>query len=263
MKLSDFNKHGMTNLTKALKKATNAPIYAMMLLTATCFAQAGRPISTTPVPAAAPATLSPAQQDLVHAVEQYVLEKTTHLNGDVSIHVVLPSREPPSCDTLSVALPVGKQITSRTTLEVTCLGRPEVPVSFVRADVKVEGEYFVPNQVIEMNRVITADLLQAQTGDLLRLPEGAQADINSLIGRTAAQRLPAGRPIKISATRGVDAIARGQIVQIQATAPGFVVTNQGEAITSAEVGAPIQVKTAQGKVVRGIVKEGGVVEVLM
>jgi|GEM_PF-2627198 len=251
----------MKLLTPAVTKLAGS---ALLLCLATSVAASKPPETMPPAKDAQPQQeLTAEQRALADAIEQFIIERTLNMNGDVSVHVVPPTRDVPFCDSFNIVLPPGRGITSRTTLEVSCPGNPDMPITFVRADVKVEGEYYVPSQTIEINQEITADLLKPQKGDLLRLPEGTQTDLNSLVGRTAAHRLTAGRPIKASATRGADAIARGQVVQVQVVAPGLIVTNQGEALTNAEVGAPVQVKTVQGKVVRGIARPGGIVELSM
>lgn len=207
---------------------------------------------------AVPESLTPGQQSIVDAVEQFIVEQAISLGGETTIYVSAPANDLPGCQALDVYMPAGRKLASKTTVAVRCLGQDSSPI-YVRSDVQVHGSYFVPAHTIDVNRVISVDMLEPQSGDLLALPRSTHIDPSTLIGRIAKQRLISGQPIRTSSTRSADSIERGQPVKIEVRASGFTVTNQGEALSSADVGSPIRIKTEQGKIVQGIVQGGGVV----
>lgn len=102
-------------------------------------------------------------------------------------------------------------------------------------------------------------MLEARTGDLLRMQTHALASPEQLVGRVTTQRILAGQPIRLSATQSAQAIQRGDTVQVEAHGPGLYISNQGEALITADVGSPIDVRMPNAKVVRGIVRGSGVV----
>ena len=57
--------------------------------------------------------------------------------------------------------------------------------------------------------------------------------------------------------RGVVVIQQGQTVQVVAEGPGFTVSTEGKAMTRAEVGATVQAKTRDGRLVSGVADEDG------
>ena len=98
-------------------------------------------------------------------------------------------------------------------------------------------------------------------GDLVALPPGAITDPRAVLGMSAAYRISAGQPIKAASLRSAQAVVRGATVRIDARGKGFVVSSEGEALDNAAPGATVQVRTAGGQVVSGIVKNAGLVEI--
>lgn len=78
---------------------------------------------------------------------------------------------------------------------------------------------------------------------------------------TAAFRINAGQPIRSSSLRNAQSVQRGTNVRINARGKGFTVSSEGEALENAPPGAVVQVKTAGGQVVSGIVRNATLVEI--
>lgn len=215
-------------------------------------------ISLMIVPTGALAQATDLSEQLTAQVEQFILDRTSHLNAQVQVYVEPVANLRLDCEDMEVYLPSGRKISSKTTVAVRCLGTSGAP-AYVRADVQAHGVYPVAAQTIAANQAISDDLLDEAEGDLLKLPNGVIADASTLVGRIATQRLLPGRPIRASATRGPGSVVRGQSVRIEVRVPGMTVTNQGEAVSNAEIGMPVQVRTAQGKTIQAVVVDSGVV----
>jgi flagella basal body P-ring formation protein FlgA len=54
---------------------------------------------------------------------------------------------------------------------------------------------------------------------------------------------------------------RGSNVRINARGNGFVVSSEGQAMDNGAPGAMVQVRTANGQVVSGVVRNAGLVEI--
>jgi len=83
-----------------------------------------------------------------------------------------------------------------------------------------------------------------------------------LAGMVSANRVAPGAPIRKELLRGVAVIQQGQAVKVVAQGPGFVVSTEGKALSGATVGAVVQAKTLDGRVIRGVADEEGQVRLV-
>jgi flagella basal body P-ring formation protein FlgA len=157
-------------------------------------------------------------------------------------------------------LPSGMRIRPRMTVGVRC-NAPKAWTIYVQATVSVQGQYLVAARPIAMGQAVSAQDLTTREGDLVALPPGAVTASQAVVGMLAGQRIAAGQIIKSGALRHPRAVSRGQRVRITARGNGFVVNSEGQALDNAPPGATVQVRTASGQVVSGIVENAGVVEV--
>ncbi|OWT79954.1 MULTISPECIES: flagellar basal body P-ring formation chaperone FlgA [unclassified Achromobacter] len=165
-----------------------------------------------------------------------------------------------TCDDLSAFMSAGARPRARMSVGVRCAA-PRPWSVYVQASVSAPGQYFVAARNINAGEPITPDALVPRDGDLVNLPPGAVTDGQSIIGMTASYRIATGQPIKLASLRSPGAIQRGQSVRVNAHGRGFSVSTEGVAMESAAPGSTVQVRTASGQVVSGIVQRTGSVEV--
>jgi flagella basal body P-ring formation protein FlgA len=203
--------------------------------------------------AAAPAAAAPADARAV--VEQFLQAQTAGLPGKAHIEVSMPAALPP-CESLQPFLPRGAAPSGRVSVGLRCAG--EKPwTRFVQARVAIEGRYVVAARAIEAGQALGAGDLAERTGDLGALPRSVVTDAAELKGVVAVNRIAAGAPVRREGVRGVVVIQQGQTVQVVAQGPGFTVSTEARAMTRAEVGATVQAKTRDGRLVSGVADEGG------
>ena len=191
------------------------------------------------------------------AIESFVQGQTAGLPGKVTIAVEAPATSPlPACAVLEPFLPQGVAPWGRFSLGVRCAGeRPWT--RFVSAQVAVEGSYFVAAEVIDAGRALDARDFIERTGDLARLPRSVITDAAQLEGMMAANRIAQGTPLRREMLRAPVVIQQGQTVRLVARGQGFSASTEGSAMTRAAVGATLQVKTAGGRLVRGVAGPDG------
>ena len=95
-----------------------------------------------------------------------------------------------------------------------------------------------------------------------RLPAGVLTEPAQAIGRKLSGSLRAGMPLRIDALREPPAVQQGQQVALVVVGPGFRVSSAGTTLGKAPEGKVVQVRTASGSVITGIVRPGPVVEVV-
>ncbi len=131
---------------------------------------------------------------------------------------------------------------------------------YVQAHVAVEGSYFVAARAIDSGRPLGAGDVTERTGDLTRLPRSVITSAAELAGVVTVNRVAPGAPLRKELVRGVTVIQQGQAVKVVAQGQGFAVSTEGKAMTGAVVGAVVQAKTRDGRLVSGVADEEGQIQ---
>ena len=170
--------------------------------------------------------------------------------------MTLPGSALPACEALEAFLPNGASAWGRVSVGLRCAGeRPWT--RFVQAHVALEGRYLVAARAIEAGRPLGAGDVAARTGDLTALPKSILVDPAELKGMVAANRIAPGAPLRRAQLRGTVVIQQGQTVQVVAAGAGFTVSTEARALNRAEIGATVQAKTRDGRLVSGVADEEG------
>jgi flagella basal body P-ring formation protein FlgA len=206
---------------------------------------------------AAACLAAPADRgDARNVVEQFLKAQTAGLPGQPRIRVTLPGSALPACEALEAFLPNGASAWGRVSVGLRCPGdRPWT--RFVQAHVALEGRYLVAARAIEAGQALGAGDVAARTGDLTALPRSILLDPAELSGMVAVNRLAAGAPLRREQLRGTVVIQQGQTVQVVAAGAGFTVSTEARALNRAEIGATVQAKTRDGRLVSGVADEEG------
>jgi flagella basal body P-ring formation protein FlgA len=211
------------------------------------------------------ATLAWGNQDpapVRKAVEDYLHVQTKGLPGEVSFTVGAfnPNNGLPPCASFEVGREPGARLWGRTNVMVRCTQEGGWRV-FVPVHIRVFADYLVTGHPLVQGQPVSDADLATQRGDLADLPAGILTDARQAVGRTAAISVPAGRPLRADMLRQAVVVQQGQNVKLVSRGPGFEVANEGRALNNAADGQVAQVRLANGQVVSGIARPGGVVEV--
>lgn len=198
---------------------------------------------------------------IVIAAQGYLMDQLSGLPGQPSVAIDPPRTERLApCDAMSPFMPSGMKLRSRMTVGVRC-NAPKPWTTYVQATVSVPGYYYVASRMISAGQALTPDDLSPRDGDLVSLPPGAITDPQTVVGMTAAYRINAGQPVRGSSLRNAQSVVRGSNVRINARGNGFEVSSEGQAMDNGAPGAMVQVRTANGQVVSGVVRNAGLVEI--
>lgn len=210
---------------------------------------------------AASAAGATAATDTANAViEKYLQAQSAGLPGKVTISLEDRGTSAlPACDAPEAFLPPGAKPWGRVSVGVRC--QTERPwTRFVQAHVAVEGSYFVAARAIDAGRPLGAGDVAERTGDLTRLPRSVITSASELAGVVTVNRVAPGAPLRKELVRGVTVIQQGQAVKVVAQGQGFVVSTEAKAMTGATVGAVVQAKTRDGRLVSGVADEEGQIQ---
>ncbi|MGE4335713.1 MAG: flagellar basal body P-ring formation chaperone FlgA [Pigmentiphaga sp.] len=207
--------------------------------------------------AEAAASIQAIQDQVAAAVRAHAAGHPGTLALDIDSHGL--ERFAP-CESPHASLPPTQRLRSRLSVAVRC-DTPQRWQTYVQVRVDLHGPYLVAARALEQGLALGPDTIDQREGDLLALPRGTLHDRDLALGQITTRRIGAGQVLRDNALRSPDAIQRGQIVRLIVRGSGFVASSEGEALGSADPGSPLQVRTASGQIVGGIVMPGGVVEV--
>jgi len=194
--------------------------------------------------------------------EQFLHAQTRGLPGQVSISVnkLDPRLDLAACAAPQAFMPSGSRVWGKTTVGIRCTV-PTPWTVYIQAKVSVVADYIVAAAPLAQGQIISASDLATMQGDLTTLPTGIITDATQAIGRTVTLSLQAGSALRQDSLRSQPAVQQGQTVRLVSVGPGFQVSSEGQALTSAGEGQWVQARTQGGQMIRGIAKAGGVVEV--
>lgn len=216
------------------------------------------PLLALALPAAArqdPATVK-------KAIEDYLRVQTRGLPGQVRFTIggLDPNNQLAPCGALEVSQTPGARAWGRSSVTVRCQGETRWSV-FVPVQIHVVADYLVTARPLVQGQPVSEADLARQSGDLSELPAGILMDPGQAIGRTAGASIAAGRPLRADMLRQPVVVQQNQTVQVVSKGPGFQVANEGKALNQATEGQVVQVRLANGQVLSGIARAGGIIEV--
>lgn len=196
-------------------------------------------------------------------IEDFLLIQVKGLPGQASFKVghIDPQNNLAPCTAFEVSLPPGARAWGNTHVNVQCQSDGGWSI-FVPVQIRVIGDYLVTARPLAQGQVISASDLTKNHGDLAGLPSGILTDPSQAIGKISALSITSGRPLRSDMLRQAMVVQQGQGVKVISKGPGFQVTGgEGRALNNAIDGQVVQVRMANGHVVSGIARAGGVVEV--
>ncbi|VVE16936.1 flagellar basal body P-ring formation chaperone FlgA [Pandoraea terrigena] len=215
--------------------------------------------AAVPAPQAASATVPSQFQNtevIRQTAERFLREQTTGLPGRVTLTVSdAVSNRMPSCAGLEPFLPPGARLWGATTVGVRCSGERPWTL-YLQARVSINATYFVAARQINPGETIGPNDLSPRQGDLTLLPRTVATDAGQIIGTVAVNRITSGLPIRSDLLRSAIAVQQGQTVRVVSRGSGFEVSTEGQVLSRASAGDPVQVRTRTGQLVSGTVKTG-------
>jgi flagella basal body P-ring formation protein FlgA len=201
-------------------------------------------------------------RNIRNAVETFVRAQTESLPGHVEVKAGLvdPQLKFTQCDRLEVFLPPGTRLWGNTTVGVRC-DSPEKWSLYVPVQVHVYADVVLTARALTRGQSITMDDIAMQRLDLTLLQRGVFTDLQQVIGKVAKSAVAGGTPLRADLLRSAAVVTQGQQVRVVFSGPGFHVSSEGRALGTAGVGESVQVRTASGKLIKGIVSAPGVVQV--
>lgn len=148
-------------------------------------------------------------------------------------------------------------------VRVRCNGTPGW-TRYIALRVEQTSLIAVLRKPIAQGQRLSAEAIDWQPRDVLKLPADALAQTAELPALTARRDLPVGSVLAQSQFTAPKTIERGQAVMLISRAAGMEVRAPGEALADAALGARVRVRNSNSRrIVEGIAQANGTVEVAL
>jgi flagella basal body P-ring formation protein FlgA len=206
-----------------------------------------------------------AKQNLADVKAQanaFLKMQTIGYPGEVTVNIgsIDPNLRLAACNEMQFFLPNGSRAWGKTTVGVQCQA-PSKWSMYIQSSVKVVGNYLVAAAPLGQGQVLSDRDVIYEKGDLTQLPAGVFTEQSQALGRSVQISITAGTVLRQEMLKVIPAIQQGQVVKVVSTGEGFSVSAEGLALGKANEGQVVQAKVASGKVVTGIARLNGQVEV--
>ncbi len=214
----------------------------------------------------AAAPLASAHQDpgpVKRAIESFLRVQIKGLPGQASftIGAIDPQNQLVACPAFTVSMPPGARAWGRTNVSVHCEMAGGWRI-FVPVHIRILGNYLITARALVQGQVVGAGDLADNRGDLADLPANILTDPAQAIGKTVAQSVSSGQPLRSDMLRQTLVVQQGQSVRVVSQGPGFRVSaGAGRALNNAAENQVVQVRMPNGRIISGLARDGGVVEI--
>src|SRR5574340_346435 len=221
-----------------------------------------------------PSTAPQDHAQIRNAVADFVQQQTATLPGKATFQVDEIDRRIvlPKCNRLEAFLPTGSQLIGKTSIGVRCNPPSLNEEASDRSGHTGGWSIFVPVQIRLSLNLLTSSR-QLPPGHTLQEQDiasqatessqpGGFTDPRQVLGKVLRYGIAAGQVLREDMLRQPYSVTQGQIVQLAVQGSGFSIRSEGVALNNASEGQAVQVRVGSGRVISGVARAGGVVEIV-
>jgi len=211
---------------------------------------------------AAPAMARQPEAPVREAVEHFLRGQTAGLAGEVTIATgrIDDRNQLPPCRQLAAFLPAGARAWGAVTVGVRCIA-PASWTLYVPSRVRVQADYLTTARALAARQTVGPEDLGTAHGDIAALPVDVLTDPSQAIGHPARYAVAAGQTLRAGMLLLPPVVRQRDQVRVLSGGEGFSVSNEGKALNNAAAGQVVKVRLSSGRVISGIARPDGVVEV--
>ncbi len=221
-----------------------------------------RAIQATPVSAVRSSSSVPAQNHALikSAVTDFVQQQTTPLSGKVTFKVddIDPRITLQECAKLEAFLPPGSQLIGKVSVGVRCNELNGWNI-FVPVQIKISLKLLASARQLPPGHTLQEADLSTLTTETTHA--GGITDPRQATGKVLRYGIAAGQVLREDMLRPPYSVVQGQVVQFAVQGSGFSIGSEGIALNNASEGQAVQIRVASGRVISGIARSNGKVEI--
>jgi flagella basal body P-ring formation protein FlgA len=162
---------------------------------------------------------------------------------------------------LQAYIPIGMTVRSNTTIGVRCTGHNPWAL-FVPVHIAISGPVVVLAHTLDRGTILAANDLRIESRSGNFGTTGYYTDPAEVIGKVLTRPVSAGQVVSAAFLTGNRLVRRGQNVTLVAESGSIAVRMAGTAMMDGAEGDRIKVKNSSShRIVEGVVRDGGIVEV--
>ncbi len=210
--------------------------------------------------AAQPPPSETAQQFVQREAEVAAAALGENVRLEVSVGSLARGTQLAPCARMEPFLPSGVRLWGRAHVGMRCVEGATWSV-LVPVNVRVFGPAMVAARPLAPLQPVAADDLVPAEVEWTREPQGVVTDLAQIDGRVLTRPVGTGQPVPLTALRLPQAVSQGDPVRVIGQGRGFLIQTEAVALTAAQDGQPVRVRTESGRVLVGTARIGRTVEV--
>lgn len=195
-----------------------------------------------------------------NVVAAFVQQQTAALPGKVSYKINEIDRRITlsECARLEAFLPSGSQLMGKTAIGVRCNEANGWSI-FVPVQIRISLNLLVSARPLPLGHTLQKEDIASQTIETSRTD--GLTDPKQAVGKVLRYNIAAGQVLREDTLRLPYSVTQGQVVQLAVQGSGFSIRSEGVALSNASEGQTVQIRTNLGRVISGVARAGGVVEI--
>jgi flagella basal body P-ring formation protein FlgA len=167
-----------------------------------------------------------------------------------------------ACSDWWVELPLKIRMMGLLRVQIGCASRAQWSRALM-VNVTVKGAVLVSTHNLSPGQALQDNDWKVIQTELSKLPADIIEDENQLKNKEIVRFIRAGAPLSLNDLRSTSVIKNGDLVKLSFVGQGFTLSTNGQAMSNAAVGDTVKVRTAEGKVIQGVVLSKEEVEVTL
>jgi flagella basal body P-ring formation protein FlgA len=212
------------------------------------------------IASAVPAATIQDRAQIKNVAAAFAQQQSAALPGKVTYKVedIDPRIALPACAKLEAFLPTGSQFIGKTAIGVRCTAKEGWSI-LVPVQIKVSLNLLVSARQLPLGHTLQEQDLASQTTETSQV-EGL-TDPKQAIGKVLRYGVAAGQVLREDMMRLPFSVTQGQIVPLIVQSAGFSIRSAGSALGNASNGQSVQVRSSSGRVIGGVARANGIVEI--
>lgn len=194
-------------------------------------------------------------------VASFVLQQTAALPGKVTYQVDEIDRRIvlPKCAELEAFLPAGGQLIGKISVGVRCTEKNGWSI-FVPVQIRLNLNLLTSARQLPLGHALQEQDLASQTTESSQ--SGGFTNPKQVIGKVLRYGIAAGQVLREDMLRQPYSVTQGKIVQLAVQGSGFSIRSEGVALNNASEGQTVQIRVGSGRVISGVARTAGIVEIV-
>jgi len=221
----------------------------------------------------APSATAIDHAQIINTVTSFVQQQTAAMPGkaiyqidEIDRRIILPK-----CAGLEAFLPSGSQLIGKTSVGVRCApasrkeeaNTPQARANgwsiFVPVQIRFSIDLLTSARQLPPGHTLQEQDLASQATEISRT-EGF-TDPMQVVGKVLRYGIAAGQVLREDMLRQPYSVKQGQVVPLAVQGNGFSIRSEGVALNNAGEGQTVQIRVGAGRVISGVARAGGVVEI--